>query len=694
MFFLNNKPIVFYKEYRRYTIIRFCDHLNIHIPRFCYHSRLSVAGNCRMCLVEVSNSIKPVIACATLLMPRMSIFLDSLLVKKVRESVLEFLLINHPLDCPICDQGGECDLQEQTLTYGSDRSRFQEMKRSVSDKDLGPIVKTIMTRCIHCTRCIRFSDEVLGLKDLGLIGRGSSVEVKMNNLFFLDSELSGNIVDICPVGALTSKPFAFTCRPWELKSVESIDVLDSLHSNIRLDLKENKILRILPRLNLKLNENWISDFTRFSYESVQEFRIKHPYLCLHQSFFSFLETSVFIRMGWEQCIVFFRMLKSLKNFDYLTFFLSPRIGLFNSNFFYFISRFIKNSNFLIESIPTFNIDNRNTYFVEDFAYYVKSNYFLYFDLNIKNNFSVFQGRIQNYLAHSFYKRYFFYIGSYVKHSYSIYHLGTSLITLSSLLRGKNLNGVYFFKMKIKKLNFNLFSSDLGLVNFLNNLNIFHEIKLNNLIYHSNVSGYFDFGLNSDLISNDTFFKEKNNFSYFYKTNTIDLNNSFFAYHGNYLPLAEEISAHSNYIYLPSTSIFEEEDSFINLFGDLQGSHQSVSLIDKEDVRTDFYILSNLLTTFFFSFTKKELINNYYCFDLIYNELVFYYINYFCTFFDIFPHLSNYNYNTLKCLKNNNVYFFKHFISNLTVRDSFFVNYSSTLRNFYKLRDSRNLSSFC
>jgi NADH dehydrogenase (ubiquinone) Fe-S protein 1 len=255
-----------------------------------------------MCLVELNNGIKPVIACATSISPKIEILLDSLLVKRSREHVLEFLLINHPLDCPICDQGGECDLQDQTIMYGSDRGRFTEMKRSVEDKELGPIVQTIMTRCIHCTRCIRFSDEILGIKDLGVIGRGSSSEIKMNNVFFLDSELSGNIVDICPVGALTSKPFSFTARPWDLKSLESIDFLDALHSNIRIDTKGNRIFRILPISNSSLNEDWISDFIRFSYEIVQMFRLKYPYFSLNQAFFPFIKTNLFLRFSWEQVL--------------------------------------------------------------------------------------------------------------------------------------------------------------------------------------------------------------------------------------------------------------------------------------------------------------------------------------------------------------------------------------------------------
>lgn len=260
------------------TILQACNSIGIEIPRFCYHERLSIAGNCRMCLVEVEKSAKPVASCAMPVMEGMKIFTNSNLVKKAREGVLEFLLVNHPLDCPICDQGGECDLQDQAMIFGSDRGRFYEFKRSVNDKNLGPLVKTIMTRCIHCTRCIRFASEVAGVEDLGTTGRGKDTEVGTYIEKEFDSELSGNIIDLCPVGALTSKPYAFTARPWELKSTESIDILDAMGSNIRIDVRGSEIMRILPRLNEDINEEWISDKSRFSYDGLKCQRLYRPML--------------------------------------------------------------------------------------------------------------------------------------------------------------------------------------------------------------------------------------------------------------------------------------------------------------------------------------------------------------------------------------------------------------------------------
>jgi NADH dehydrogenase (ubiquinone) Fe-S protein 1 len=214
------------------TVLQACESIGIEIPRFCFHERLSVAGNCRMCLVEVEKSLKPQASCALPVMNNMKIFTDTPLVKKAREAVLEFLLINHPLDCPICDQGGECDLQDQAMIYGSDSSRFYEYKRGVENKNIGPLVKMIMTRCIHCTRCVRFMSEVAGLGDFGTTGRGNSTEIGTYIEKNLNSELSGNIVDLCPVGALTSKPYAFKARPWELTSFDTLDISDGLGCNI------------------------------------------------------------------------------------------------------------------------------------------------------------------------------------------------------------------------------------------------------------------------------------------------------------------------------------------------------------------------------------------------------------------------------------------------------------------------------
>ena len=260
------------------TVLQACQSIGVEIPHFCYHERLSIAGNCRMCLVEVEKMPKPVASCAQPVMDGMVIHTDNEKVKKARKGVMEFLLINHPLDCPICDQGGECDLQDQAMAYGYDRSRFHENKRAVDDKYMGPLVKTIMTRCIHCTRCIRFATEVAGVEEIGALNRGEHMEITTYLERSLTSELSGNVVDLCPVGALTSKPYAFTARSWELRKTESVDAMDALGANIRLDARGNEVMRILPRLNDEINEEWLSDKSRYVYDGLKRQRLDTPYV--------------------------------------------------------------------------------------------------------------------------------------------------------------------------------------------------------------------------------------------------------------------------------------------------------------------------------------------------------------------------------------------------------------------------------
>jgi NADH-quinone oxidoreductase subunit G len=268
------------------TLIQACEIAGVEIPRFCYHERLSIAGNCRMCLIEVAGMPKPVASCAMSvndLRPARdgtppTIVTDSETVKKAREGVLEFLLINHPLDCPICDQGGECDLQDQTMAYGFDASRFQDNKRAVEEKYLGPLIDTYMNRCIHCTRCIRFMTEVAGVEELGAIGRGEDMEITTYLERGMFSNLSGNVVDLCPVGALTSKPYAFVARPWELTKTPSIDVMDAQGSAIRVDARGREVLRILPRENDAINEEWISDKARHVWDGLRTQRLDRPYV--------------------------------------------------------------------------------------------------------------------------------------------------------------------------------------------------------------------------------------------------------------------------------------------------------------------------------------------------------------------------------------------------------------------------------
>ena len=260
------------------TVLQACEQIGIEIPRFCYHDRLQIAGNCRMCLVEMEKSPKPIASCAMPVAEGMVILTNTPKVRKARQGVMEFLLINHPLDCPICDQGGECDLQDQTMAYGLDRSRYAEFKRAVPDKELGPLITTHMTRCIHCTRCIRFATEIAGVEELGALGRGEHMEIGTYVEKAITSELSGNMIDLCPVGALNSKPYAYTSRSWELTHTETIDVHDAVGSNVRVDARGREVMRVLPRLHEDINEEWISDKTRFSYDGLRRARLDQPFV--------------------------------------------------------------------------------------------------------------------------------------------------------------------------------------------------------------------------------------------------------------------------------------------------------------------------------------------------------------------------------------------------------------------------------
>ncbi len=280
------------------TVLQACEKVGVEIPRFCYHEKLSIAGNCRMCLVEIEKSPKPVASCAMPAAEGMNIKTNTSFVEKARKGVMEFLLANHPLDCPVCDQGGECDLQDQSMFYGVDKSRFKENKRSVPEKNMGPLIKTQMTRCIHCTRCVRFATEIAGVPEIGAIGRGEDMQITTYLEQSVQSELSGNVIDLCPVGALTSKPYVFEARPWELKKTESIDVMDAVGSNIRVDTYGWEVKRVLPIINEDINEEWISDKTRFACDGLSNQRLDIPFIKYNGKF---------EKASWEEV---FKIIKS------------------------------------------------------------------------------------------------------------------------------------------------------------------------------------------------------------------------------------------------------------------------------------------------------------------------------------------------------------------------------------------------
>ncbi len=330
------------------TVLQACEKAGAEIPRFCYHEKLSIAGNCRMCLVEMEKSPKPIASCAMPATEGMVIKTNTPKVEKARKGVMEFLLANHPLDCPVCDQGGECDLQDQSMYYGVDKSRFSENKRAVPDKNMGPLIKTQMTRCIHCTRCIRFATEIAGVPELGAIGRGEDMQITTYLEQSIQSELSGNVIDLCPVGALTSKPYIFEARPWELKKTETIDVMDAVGSNIRVDTYDWEVKRVLPIINEDINEEWISDKTRYACDGLLNQRLDTPYIKYNNKF---------EKASWDEVFNIIKSKIENSNKDKICGFVGDLVNMETSFIFKeFFDRTIDNRNYESRSTYKF-IDN-------------------------------------------------------------------------------------------------------------------------------------------------------------------------------------------------------------------------------------------------------------------------------------------------------------------------------------------------
>jgi len=415
-----------------YTLIQRCELLSIMIPRFCFHEKLSIAGNCRMCLVEVSNSPKPVVACSTKVINGMEVLTNSILVKQIREHIIEFLLINHPLDCPICDQGGECDLQDQTLIYGSDRGRFKEIKRSVFDKNFGPFIKTVMTRCIHCTKCVRFIEEYGDRSTIGTLGRGVDTEIGIYSNDILKSELSGNIIDLCPVGALTSKPYAFKARSWELVGTESLDIFDSCGSNILIQTRSNEVMRVLPRRNDSINESWITDQIRFGYDTFKKQRLLVPYI-------KNTSNNKLVPISWRSGINYFishfkKISSTLKDF-----YMFSGESLDVESLF-MIRQFILQHNVKnINSISWSNNNHRSSYILNDKIKEIEfSNLVFILGLDFKIELPILNLKFKKSThTNSFTKSTIYYIGTRIASNISQNHLGFSNRTAFSIFYGKH-----------------------------------------------------------------------------------------------------------------------------------------------------------------------------------------------------------------------------------------------------------------
>lgn len=560
----------FFVTTQELTVLQECEKRGIYIPRFCYHDKLSIAGNCRMCLVELENSAKPVIACSTSLSPNMSIFTNSQVVRQIRENILEFLLINHPLDCPICDQGGECDLQDQSMVFGSDRGRFKEYKRSVEDKNFGPFVKTIMTRCIHCTRCVRFFDEIAGAPYLGTMGRGRDTEISTYLSMPLVSEISGNVIDLCPVGALTSRPYAFTSRPWELLSFETIDIFDSLGSNIRVDVKGNTIMRILPKLNENINEEWISDLIRFSYDGLRRDRLTLPMVRVNKKKKSILRyTSWNFIFGFITLFVNSSLLSNFIVYSgemvdlYSLFLFRYWLDSIKCYVFFFCTNRFSSTNRLnrtlmstpVTSIPSFKD-------------------ILIYGINLKEELSVMNIRIRKHKWESKDSVNVHYIGPRIMFNYKYKHLGLGLAVVLAILKGK-----HFLCSSIFKSNYCIFQN-ANLNTPLNLLSNYQSISLNcvntfidpihySLIGLVDANNYQGGYLSSNLSSGGMNICYLYNYNSYVRSFVWDMYYTIYhGHHGSWNAMVSDMV-------LPCFSYTEDYGFFMNLEGKVQVSQKVI-----------------------------------------------------------------------------------------------------------------------
>lgn len=591
-----------------FTLFQLCDSLGIKIPRFCYHERLSIAGNCRMCMVEVGNSLKPVVACATSLIKGMTVYTNSFLAKRARENVLEFLLINHPLDCPICDQGGECDLQDQAIAYGSDKGRFSEVKRSVEDKSFGPIVKTVMTRCIHCTRCVRFFEEISGTPFLGTMGRGKDTEISSYvTLSMLNSNISGNVVDLCPVGALTSKPHAFMYRPWELTSVETIDTTDSLGSSIRVDLKGAEIVRILPKRNDVINSDWISDVTRYGYEGLKKNRLSLP--MLRDS-----STGVFASSSWSAFYSAFMLhyssIFSTGVVPGITFCLGTNLDLFTVYLVHFFSKFFNASSVTTDTgLATSLMEFRPGYLLQSSFYAIEaSDLVVVYNVDLVNALPVVQARLKKVHAP------FLYFGLSNKLTIDHVHVGLTLASISTFYRGKNIlsvnsvhvkkpyflsNGQFLFNTTTKISALNKFSSFSILPTFtdIHANEVGLSISTENMV---SMSPSFYYALSASTIIADSVLSSSI-FSIYQGSNAHSLKTQI-------------IPGLTNSWYIPSCSVFETRSLYLNLLGYLQITRKCTTKLGLS--LSNFDILLNL-------FIRLSNVHPMYCLSTNFTSLTFY-----------------------------------------------------------------------
>jgi NADH-quinone oxidoreductase chain G len=574
------------KVNKNLTVLQICNSLKIEIPKFCFQENLQIAGNCRMCLVEIENSPKPVASCAMPVMNNMKIFTDTPLVQKARESVLEFLLINHPLDCPICDQASECDLQDQTLIFGSDRSRFFFKKRVVEDKYCGPFIKTIMTRCIHCTRCVRFANEICGIDNLGTTGRGNKTEINFyyQNIFY--SEFSGNLIDLCPVGALTSKAFTFKARSWELKKKEGIDILDGIGSNIKVDIFNNEIVRILPKTNFNINKEWISNKTRFFFDSLKYQRIKYPLLKD--------KNNKFKKISWSKALNVLNQKFNKEDGSNIKAIVGDLIEL--ESLFLLKKNLNKLgiSNILFEEHlkkVKINSDITNNFLFNNSLKSIEnSDLCLIINSNIREEGPILNIHLINRIKKGNFE--VGYIGHNNNFTFPINKLGLTNHVLIEILLGK-----HSFCKKLKKAKNPIIIFGENLLNQKNNyflISKFKNLKVfnnNNINFFNSKTGFINF-LEINF-NNSQLNKDVNKSNIYYLLNTNLKNNlkkkkkTFYIYQGHHFT---EDAQNSNLI-LPGLTFLEKKGTYLNIEGFIQQNDQFLNLNSEQ--RKDFIIFKYL-----------------------------------------------------------------------------------------------------
>ena len=577
------------------TILQACEKAGVEIPRFCYHEKLSIAGNCRMCLVEMEKSPKPIASCAMPATEGMNIKTNTEKVERARKGVMEFLLANHPLDCPVCDQGGECDLQDQSMYYGIDKSRFRENKRNVPEKYMGPLIKTQMTRCIHCTRCIRFATEIAGVPELGAIGRGENMQITTYLEKSMNSEMSANVIDLCPVGALTSKPYVFEARPWELKKTETIDVMDAVGSNIRVDTYGWEVKRILPRINEDINEEWISDKTRYACDGLKFQRLDTPYL---------KENGKFKKINWEEAykIIVEKIKKTApEKIAGLTGDLSNMETMYIAKEFF--EKTIKSKNLESRSEEIYvNLKDRENYiFNSKISGIENSDLIVLIGTNPRFEATILNSRIRkSYLKN---KTKIFSLGNVGDLTYPYNILDEELKILKDLFENKGnlydlvkkskfpifILGQSFFKLKSAKFLFKKIKDFLVLNNKIND----QWNALNIISNHASTVGAYDLELVSSNNGKNVALQniKNNNFDFIFLFGQDNLEfkkkNEFIVYIGSHGDKGAEIAD----IILPGSAYTEQDGYYTNLEGKVQKSFKAT--YPPGNAKEDWIIINEL-----------------------------------------------------------------------------------------------------